>query len=650
VSDPILNSKQFISTDSATWIQKGNQTQMGSSNMNPLQAILISRGAFFETFHRIIPGKEGEVSSAGIMKMDEVQKDSAFLELAEGQMLNTVLGTFPGSDTGNTPMKNKIVLNNVLDPLNNIELIGPVNSNYEQAREVIPDYSVKAVAVSAKNISLELTLREQKENKVDQGRLSDLNSGTALHEHIMDDVPIKSSTTADRMAEVWSVYDMSKADVTQPGLPTSNKVDLRAMDPPPPSAASLISPLTDRHEEIESTKSIGDQKDLNLSPSSVKITTVREKNEAMISEDSQNQKTSRNLLNNDLKILQMMQMSQAETKKQKTALEENSVKIANVSFRNADLESTIQSGIMKLSDLAGLQPISKEKQPRNDARISANDESQKTDAIIAPKEEIVKNLFDNRLNTTIRNSIELSELNTAKENAKLGGDTNPESPITDAEKAGTKTQNNDANQYVDRIKDGLREEYEGKIGRAMKETLSVGKGGSDALSAYQSHQNDKMYSSVMKTALSHVNESKILLDHIAENSLVLLKNDFARVRLTLNPPQLGILDMNMHMNKDRIKLVLTAETTEVKQILQTNLEQLKNTLQEQGINIDRLDVLVQDHGGKDEQSGRGAKAYQQQSTSEMHDDAVSTKESNNVYTHEIELNMFRGDETISVFA
>jgi flagellar hook-length control protein FliK len=159
-----------------------------------------------------------------------------------------------------------------------------------------------------------------------------------------------------------------------------------------------------------------------------------------------------------------------------------------------------------------------------------------------------------------------------------------------------------------------------------------------------------MYSSVMKTALSHVNESKILLDHIAENSLVLLKNDFARVRLTLNPPQLGILDMNMHMNKDRIKLVLTAETTEVKQILQTNLEQLKNTLQEQGINIDRLDVLVQDHGGKDEQSGRGAKAYQQQSTSEMHDDAVSTKESNNVYTHEIELNMFRGDETISVFA
>jgi flagellar hook-length control protein FliK len=46
-------------------------------------------------------------------------------------------------------------------------------------------------------------------------------------------------------------------------------------------------------------------------------------------------------------------------------------------------------------------------------------------------------------------------------------------------------------------------------------------------------------------------------------------------------------------------MLMLADNHEVKQVLESSLTQLKNALSEQGLQVDRLDVLVQDRSGNE---------------------------------------------------
>jgi len=115
-------------------------------------------------------------------------------------------------------------------------------------------------------------------------------------------------------------------------------------------------------------------------------------------------------------------------------------------------------------------------------------------------------------------------------------------------------------------------------------------------------------SAAAKETTSRPVSTQAVIDKIAENGQLLLRAGSGRVRLTLSPPQLGTLDVDLRVSRDRLKMVLTAENGEVRQILQSNMDQLKSTLQGQGWNLERMDVVVQDQYGKDlgqpDQGGR----------------------------------------------
>lgn len=106
-------------------------------------------------------------------------------------------------------------------------------------------------------------------------------------------------------------------------------------------------------------------------------------------------------------------------------------------------------------------------------------------------------------------------------------------------------------------------------------------------------------SAAAKETQSRPVSPQVVIDRIAENGHLLLRAGSGRVRLTLTPPQLGTLDVDLRVSRDRLKMVLTAENGEVRQILQSNMDQLKSTLQGQGWNLERMDVVVQDQYGKD---------------------------------------------------
>jgi flagellar hook-length control protein FliK len=74
------------------------------------------------------------------------------------------------------------------------------------------------------------------------------------------------------------------------------------------------------------------------------------------------------------------------------------------------------------------------------------------------------------------------------------------------------------------------------------------------------------------------------------------------VVLSLQPPQLGTLDLDVAVQDNRVKMVMLADNQEVKQMLQAGMDDLRNALQDKGFQIDRMEVLVQnrpDSAGSD---------------------------------------------------
>jgi hypothetical protein len=91
-------------------------------------------------------------------------------------------------------------------------------------------------------------------------------------------------------------------------------------------------------------------------------------------------------------------------------------------------------------------------------------------------------------------------------------------------------------------------------------------------------------------------------------SNMLLKGS-SRIVITLEPPNLGTLNMDVRVQHDMVRMVLIADNHEVKQVLHANLDQLKTALQNQGLNIDRFNVLVHERsndGNQGFQPGGGA--------------------------------------------
>lgn len=87
-----------------------------------------------------------------------------------------------------------------------------------------------------------------------------------------------------------------------------------------------------------------------------------------------------------------------------------------------------------------------------------------------------------------------------------------------------------------------------------------------------------------------------LIEQIVQNRQIIDKGS-GRVRMTLNPPSLGTLDMDVRVKNNRVEVTMTADNREVKQILQTNLDELKTALKDQGLSVERLNIQWQNQDG-----------------------------------------------------
>jgi len=89
-----------------------------------------------------------------------------------------------------------------------------------------------------------------------------------------------------------------------------------------------------------------------------------------------------------------------------------------------------------------------------------------------------------------------------------------------------------------------------------------------------------------------------------------INRDMNRIKITLTPPNLGTVDLEVVVRKNRVEVVMTADHSGVQQILQSHVEDIKSALQKQDMNIDSFQVFLQNNSdGNQQQTNQWAAMY-----------------------------------------
>jgi flagellar hook-length control protein FliK len=89
----------------------------------------------------------------------------------------------------------------------------------------------------------------------------------------------------------------------------------------------------------------------------------------------------------------------------------------------------------------------------------------------------------------------------------------------------------------------------------------------------------------------------VLMTQITEAAQPLMQQGGGRVLISLNPPSLGALDIDVRVKHDTVELFVIANNKDVQQTLCSHVEQLRQALIDQGLNMDRFQVVVGDRSG-----------------------------------------------------
>ncbi len=104
------------------------------------------------------------------------------------------------------------------------------------------------------------------------------------------------------------------------------------------------------------------------------------------------------------------------------------------------------------------------------------------------------------------------------------------------------------------------------------------------------------------TAGGEAVEEAPLLRQVVEASQPLLQQGGGRIVISLTPPSLGSLDIDVRVKRDTVELFVVANNQDVQQTLCSHIDQLRKALVDQGLNMERFQVVVGDRS--DSQQGR----------------------------------------------
>jgi flagellar hook-length control protein FliK len=90
-----------------------------------------------------------------------------------------------------------------------------------------------------------------------------------------------------------------------------------------------------------------------------------------------------------------------------------------------------------------------------------------------------------------------------------------------------------------------------------------------------------------------------LLNQVVEKAVVNLKNGQTSINIDLKPEYLGRLRMHISTDNNQVVVKVMTDVPLVKEIMETNLSQLKTELQNHGLEIEKFDVFLNDGSNQD---------------------------------------------------
>jgi flagellar hook-length control protein FliK len=88
-------------------------------------------------------------------------------------------------------------------------------------------------------------------------------------------------------------------------------------------------------------------------------------------------------------------------------------------------------------------------------------------------------------------------------------------------------------------------------------------------------------------------ESPEISQQVGERSLWLIRNQGERIRISLDPPELGHLFLEIHRTKENIHTTLYTDNPVTKVTLEAGQREIQRIIESEGFKMERFDVLVQ---------------------------------------------------------
>lgn len=231
-----------------------------------------------------------------------------------------------------------------------------------------------------------------------------------------------------------------------------------------------------------------------------------------------------------------------------------------------------EHGINHLGEIPG------EAQPENQVEINTGEE------ILSAHVNTDKSLLT-RLQTELKNETEdLNQdgkaLEMSQENVlKVKGPVESETKLSQKEEEGTPNQNTSANNFLETLSHSIGEAFQ-------LQTKQVGE------------VNEAV-------PLRHeFLEPKMVLDQIVERIKVSVIEEEAQMNIQLKPEHLGKLSMEVISKQGTMTARFTVESERVKEMIEQNLQDLKEVLEARGLIIEGLEVAVGQHQQENDQTNQ----------------------------------------------
>jgi flagellar hook-length control protein FliK len=109
-----------------------------------------------------------------------------------------------------------------------------------------------------------------------------------------------------------------------------------------------------------------------------------------------------------------------------------------------------------------------------------------------------------------------------------------------------------------------------------------------------------------QTEAGHDNLRAHTVDQIVKKAVIQMKSGQHEARIDLKPDFLGHVRMQVTTENHQVTVKILTEFAVVKDMIESNIQQLKSDLQQQGLNVDKLEVSVSNNSDKYQNSRREA--------------------------------------------